>query len=212
MESKKYNLETADEFLLKEYESAQKLTCHVDDMRSKLTQFFITLGGVALAAISVLTKKDMDPVLFGAPWWGVASFAVFGCAVLGVLFVLIIAKLRRVQIEHFHITNNIREYFLERHENSDKVLGIVMLSKKTIPKPTRNSGSYYWVLLIIVLTSILFAIATFLLSVNLAEIEPSKYISFALSIIVFAVSIFFLDLLYIKNAVFDPKVKITILE
>ncbi|MEI8598898.1 hypothetical protein P4S64_18855 [Vibrio sp. M60_M31a] len=195
-------MDEIDEFILKEYESAQKLTYHVDEMRSKLTQFFIALSGVAFAAISALLNKDIDPLLFDAPRWMVASFITFGCAVLGSLFVLIIAKLRRTQIEHFHITNNIREYFLEKSDKADELWRVVALSHETIPKPTRSSGSYYWVLLIIILTSLFFAIFAYLLSSNLTESGTGKYLCAGLLLIS---AILVLDRLYISKATFVTK-------
>lgn len=191
-----------EEFLLKEYDSAQKLTYHVDDMRSKLTQFFIALSGVTLAAISTMIKKDIEPLLLGTPWWVVASVTVVGCGLLGVLFVLIIARLRRTQIEHFHITNNIRKYFLEQHEEPDKLWQVVGLSESTIPTPTRSSGSYYWVLLIITLTSLLFSLAGFLLSANLAVTEFGEY---ECAMTIFIVATIILDQIYMKSANFSPK-------
>ncbi|ENP8356002.1 hypothetical protein [Vibrio alginolyticus] len=197
-------MDEIDEFILKEYESAQKLTYHVDEMRSKLTQFFIALSGVAFAATSALLNKDIAPLLFGIPWWMVASFITFGGAVLGSLFVLIIAKLRRTQIEHFHITNNIRQYFLEKSDNADELWRVVALSHETIPKPTRSSGSYYWVLLIIILTSLFFATFAYLLSANLTESETGKYLCAGFLLIS---TIFVLDRLYIDKATFVAKIQ-----
>lgn len=196
------SLDEIDEFILKEYESAQKLTYHVDEMRSKLTQFFIALSGVAFAATSALLNKDIASLLFGVPWWVVASFIIFLCAVLGSLFVLIIAKLRRTQIEHFHITNNIRQYFLDKSDNADELWRVVALSHETIPKPTRFSGSYYWVLLIIILTSLFFAIFAYLLSANLATSDSSKY---ECAVFFFVIAGLALDKVYITTATFVKK-------
>ncbi|ELI5409500.1 hypothetical protein [Vibrio parahaemolyticus] len=197
-------MDEIDEFILREYESAQKLTYHVDEMRSKLTQFFIALSGVAFAATSSLLNKDIASLLFGVPWWVVASFITFLCAVLGSLFVLIIAKLRRTQIEHFHITNNIRQYFLDKSDNADELWRVVALSHETIPKPTRSSGSYYWVLLIIILTSLFFAIFAYLLSANLTESETGKYLCAGFFLFF---TIFVLDRLYIDKATFVAKIQ-----
>ncbi|ELP1878713.1 hypothetical protein [Vibrio vulnificus] len=188
-----------DEFLLKEYESAQKLTYHVDEMRSKLTQFFIALSGVALATITTVGSKDMSHILLGSPWWVVASVSVLGCAFLGVLFVLIIARLRRTQIEHFHITNNIRQHFLNKSDDNENLWKVVGLSHVTIPTPTRTSGSYFWVLLIMILSSLLFSIGLFLLSANLATEKGDEYVC---ALFVFGLSMFSLDWLYMRTATF----------
>ncbi|MEV3818084.1 hypothetical protein RI537_18460 [Aeromonas salmonicida] len=159
-------------------------------MRSKLTQFFIALSGVALATITTLASKDMSHILLGSPWWVVASVSVLGCAFLGVLFVLIIARLRRTQIEHFHITNNIRQYFLNKSDDKENLWKVVGISHETIPKPTRTSGSYFWVLLIMVLSSFLFSVGLFLLSANLTTTKGGEY---QCAVFVFAISIFILD-------------------
>ncbi|EJD0683139.1 hypothetical protein NFO77_003023 [Vibrio parahaemolyticus] len=188
-----------DEFLLKEYESAQKLTYHVDEMRSKLTQFFIALSGVALATITTVGSKDMSHILLGSPWWVVASVSVLGCAFLGVLFVLIIARLRRTQIEHFHITNNIRQHFLDKSDDNENLWKVVGLSHVTIPTPTRTSGSYFWVLLIMILSSLLFSIGLFLLSANLVTEKGDEYVC---ALFVFGLSMFSLDWLYMTTATF----------
>ncbi|HHC6573314.1 hypothetical protein [Vibrio parahaemolyticus] len=199
-------MNNTDEFLIKEYESAQRLTYHVDDLRSKLTQFFIALSGVALAAISTIATKDIEPILLGMPWRVAASIAVIGCASLGVLFVLIVARLRRTQIEHFHITNSIRQYFLEQHDEPEKLWKVVGLSASTIPSLTRCSGSYYWILLIIILTSFLFSLGVFLLTANLVAVELCGYLFTAT---IFIMSIFALDKIYMKAAKFEPKVQQT---
>lgn len=191
-----------DDFLFKEYDSAQNLTYHVDDMRSKLTQFFIALSSIALATVSVIVKKDVDHDFLGVPWLWVSVVALLMCVMLGFLFVLIIAKLRRTQIEHFHITNNIREYFLEQSPESEKLKSVVMLSKNTIPKPTRNSGSYYWVLLIIMLTSFLFSSAVFLITSHFSFDKIFQFFSMFFCFIVF---VYILDQVYMRNAAFFSK-------
>ncbi|WP_152626969.1 hypothetical protein [Photobacterium angustum] len=188
-----------DEFLLKEYESAQKLTYHVDEMRSKLTQFFIALSGVTLAAITTFASKDMSHILLGSPWYIVASVSVLGCALLGVLFVLIIARLRLTQLEHFHITNNIRQHFLDKSDDKENLWKVVGLSQETIPTTTRSSGSYFWVLLIMILSSLLFSVGLFLLSANLATEKGDEY-KCALS--VFVASMIILDQIYMRTATF----------
>lgn len=191
-----------DDFLFKEYDSAQNLTYHVDDMRSKLTQFFIALSSVALATVSVIVKKDIDHDFLGVPWLWVSVVSLLVCGMLGFFFVLIIAKLRRTQIEHFHITNNIREYFLEQSQESEKLKSVVMLSKNTIPKPTRSSGSYYWVLLIIMLTSFLFSFSVFLITSYFSFGKICQCLSVLFGFILF---FYMLDQVYMRNAAFVPK-------
>ena len=131
-----------DEFLLREYESAKELTFHVDDLRAKLTGYFITLFGLAAAGVSLLAgganSTSADRLVKG-----ILAVAFLAVGATGFVIVLIVARLRRVQFEHFRIMNNIREHVL-----GDRVdlWNVVELSHETLPQePIRTSGSYFWV-------------------------------------------------------------------
>src|SRR5688500_4022706 len=66
------------DFLLKEYETARELTFHVDDLRARLTSYFVALSGGAIAGLSLLfgsAGSDTDSVvrpLVAASFVGVA--------------------------------------------------------------------------------------------------------------------------------------------
>jgi len=147
---------TQENFLLKEYDSAVSLTFHVDDLRAKLTSFFVAFGGIAAAGLIVLLKGEAV-----APHWhpaGVVSLLMALVGFIGGMVICIVARLRRVQIEHFRIINNIREHFLKNNENLQSV---VELSTETLPVANRRSGSYYWVLILIVISSFYLTFACF---------------------------------------------------
>ena len=107
-------LSKEEKFLLKEYDAAQQLTYHVDELRSKLTQFFLIFTGFATAALTLLVKGEAKTTVFEKPE-GAVALLVLVAALLGSAFVSIIARLRHSQIEHFRITNNIRTYFLGKN-------------------------------------------------------------------------------------------------
>lgn len=98
-------------FLFKEYESAQQLTFHLDNLRAKLTQFFVTFTGISIAGLTILLKGETTSSYFDHPEVSIVVLSFF-TAIVGSLFVVIIARLRSAQLEHFRIVNNIRELFL----------------------------------------------------------------------------------------------------
>jgi uncharacterized integral membrane protein len=152
-------LSREDEFLLKEYDSAVKLTFHVDEMRSKFTNLFITIAGAAAAAISLLIQGDATNTTFGNFEALLVIFLLL-LALTGILVIMVIAKLRRVQLEHFRITNNVRRHFLR---SSYSLWNVVELSDQTLPSPNRKSGTYFWTLILILLNSYVVALSIYLL-------------------------------------------------
>jgi len=153
------NLSREDEFLLKEYYTATRLTFHVDEMRSKFTNLFITIVGAAAAAISILIQGNAKNPTFGNFEIVLGVFFLL-LAVAGILVIVVIAKLRRVQLEHFRITNNVRKHFLGTNY---PLWNVVELSDRTLPLPTRRSGTYFWTLVLIVLNSYVVALGVYLL-------------------------------------------------
>jgi hypothetical protein len=107
--------------------------------------------GIAVAGLSVVLKGEADQRN--------ASLAVVVSALLfvvvavlgGGLVVAILARLRRAQIEHFRIMNNIREHFLGDDLPAWRV---VELSRSTLPTPNRKSGTFMWLLMILVVSAL----------------------------------------------------------
>ena len=186
-----------ENFLIKEYDSATKLTYHVDELRSKLTGFFITLGGLAAAAFTYILKSDTakdgslnSPML--------VNIFILLSSFVGTIVILIVARLRSVQLEHFRIVNNIRDHFLKK----DKELwNVVELSAETLPRPNRHSGSYFWLLLILLITSYYFFLASYIFIFYVLSIPILKsWIGYSITILVFILTMYFHDKIYIKLA------------
>lgn len=140
--------------LIKEYDSAIQLTYHIDELRNNLTRFYITFAGVATAAVAFLLKDEAKHSAIpdiGAP----VVFLLLIVAVKGALVVRGLARLRSVQLESFFIINSIRSHIFG-HKNYD-IWNVVRLSSKTLPKPSRKSGTYVWVLLVVLTSSAIFA-------------------------------------------------------
>jgi len=156
------SLTPQDEFLLKEYESATELTNHIDELRNKLTGFYLTFAGVAVAGVAILIKDEAKSKVFDRVD-GVIAILLLVVALTGWIVVLGLARLRRVQIEYFGIINSIREHFLG--EDYD-LWNVVKVSRQTLPVPNKYSGSYMWLLLVILSSSSLFMFSVYLVFVK----------------------------------------------
>jgi len=191
------DLSREDQFLLREYDSAVKLTYHIDELRNSLTGFVLTFAGVAVAGITLLLKGETVGSLFKSPPAVVAVLLLL-VASIQVIAVCILARLRRAQIEHFRIINNVREHFLGTNY---QLWNVVQLSSDTLPKPNRKSGTYFWTALLISVGSYLLGFAShlFLVDVFFKEMDVQWW-SYLFSLLVFAVSFFLQDRLYIKLA------------
>jgi len=165
------NLTRQDEFLLMEYESATGLTNHIDELRNKLTGFYLTFAGVAVAGVAILIKGETKSTVFERVD-GVIAVLLFIVALLGWIVVLGLARLRRVQIEYFGIINGIREHFLNRDYD---LWNIVKVSRQTLPVPNRYSGSYMWLLLVMITSSSLLLFSLYLFLVKVCLHLPSVY-------------------------------------
>jgi hypothetical protein len=184
-------LEREDEFLLKEYDTAVQLTFHVDEMRSKFTNLFITLVGVAAAAVSLLLQGSANNNQLGNYEVLLGVFLLL-LGLTGILVVSVIAKLRRVQLEHYRITNNMRKHFLGSNYS---LWNVVQLSDRTLPSPTRTSGTYFWTLILILINSYVVGLGIYLL---LRRLDFTVMGTFLFIIIQ--------DMLYFRLAV-PPKVR-----
>jgi hypothetical protein len=148
-------LSLTEEFLIKEYESASKLTFHADGLRDKLSTFFLTFAGAAVTVVGLLLKGEFAKEVFGDKQLA-ASLFLIGVSAIGILIFFIHARLRRVQLEHFSIMSRIRVYCLE---DNIALWNAIRLSPKTLPRiRLRNcSGSELWALTILLPTVTLLA-------------------------------------------------------
>lgn len=115
-----------EKFLLEEYKNAAQLTYHIDELRNRLTSFFLTFVGLAVAGVAILLKGEAEEGLFAKPE-GIVTVFLGIISLIGVAIVCILARLRRVQIEHFCIINNVRQYFLKKDY---QLWNVVQLSAK----------------------------------------------------------------------------------
>ncbi|MEN3281420.1 MAG: hypothetical protein V7607_2560 [Solirubrobacteraceae bacterium] len=127
----------AEQLLLKDYDNAAQLTYHIDGLRDRVTVFFVTMAGIAAAGLSVVLKDQTRSAL--ALDLVAALFLLV--AVLGLPVVLILARLRAVQLEHFRILSKIRSHFYGADAD---LWNTVELSATTLPQPSRGSGTYMW--------------------------------------------------------------------
>ena len=146
-------------YLLQEYDSAIKLTFHIDELRNKLTSVFLSLttifgGLLALLLENNVLNKEIDE-------YKSLSIIMIFISVVGLIMVCILAKLRKVQFEHFNIINNIRHYFLGEINDYKS---ITLLSHKTLPNENILSGSYLWTSIIMLGSSIIFAFGVYFLN------------------------------------------------
>ena len=184
-----------EEFLIKEYESAGKLTFEIDTLRGRLTNFFLTLSGVAAGGLTLLIKGEVGDK-FELPE-GIIAVLMLLVAILGAVVVGILARLRKAQLEHFRIINNIRKYFLKKDY---ELWNIVELSEKTLPNPNRKSGTYLWVLLIIIVSAYLFAMSVYIHIFHIWEVNEYQSMVYLLSVICGLVFAKILDWIYLISA------------
>lgn len=171
---------------------AGKLTYHIDELRNKLTSFFLTFAGAGGVAITIMVRGEQVAFLSG----NLLAAMLFVIAALGITIVAILARLRRAQIEHFRIINNIRAYFLEDNYG---LWNVVQLSEKTLPEPNRRSGTYMWTLLITIVICFLASLSAYL-AVGAYKVISHTYWPFGIAVSVFLVTLLCVDKMYLLFA------------
>jgi hypothetical protein len=91
----------SDEYLLEEYKAASQLTLHIDELRNRLTSFFVALAGIAATGLAAANEFGSSRTEF------IQTIALLGFAILsivGTIVVRIVGRLRCVQLEvlHYH--------------------------------------------------------------------------------------------------------------
>ena len=186
-------LTRTDQFLLKEYETAAQLTYHIDTLRDRLTAFFVTVTGIAVAGLSIVLKGETNAQTVSLAT-GVSATLFIVVAVLGGLVVAILARLRRAQIEHFRIMNNVREHFLG---DELKLWDVVELSNQTLPTPNRRSGTFMWLALILVVSGFAAGLGVYVIVHDVIE-GASNTLAWALAVVAFTMVPGALQALYLK--------------
>lgn len=180
------------DMLLKDYDTATQLTYHVDNLRDRLSVFFVTIAGIAAAGLSIVLK---DPGASSLALDLVAAlFLLVG--VVGAIVVAILARLRSAQLEHFRILCKIRQLFYDRDL---ELWNAVELSGATIPRPTHRSGTYMWLLLIILVASFAAGTGTYLL-VYIANAWVTNGVAWSVAVAVGVAAAGAMDALYFTMA------------
>jgi len=198
------DLSKEEQFIMKEFENAATLTFHIDNLRNTLTGFFLTFAGLAAAGLAFLLKGEASFDL-GLPLPALIAGLLAFLGVLGLAAIKILAKLRGVQLEHFRIMNNVRKHFLG---DNHALWNVVQLSDKTLPKPNRGSGTYYWLVMIMLVTALLFASAAFLMLTRTPAFPGHGHPSI-FSACVFLILLVLEDQMYLRGAASRPPLDYT---
>lgn len=181
-----------DEFILAEYEQARDLTFHIDELRNKLTSFFLVIAGAGVAGLLFLLRESEKTQYFDKPL--VVATLLFIIGIIGILFVLILAKIRKAQLEHFAIINNIRTYYVG---TDAKLKNVLQLSHSTLPQARRTSGTYFWLLIVMIVVSFLLSTSIYLFTVEVSKVIDNKC-GVLILLACFFVSIYLSDKLYFR--------------
>jgi len=161
------DINITDYFLVEEYKAANELTLHVDNFRNKLTSFYLTFAGIALSGIVFLFQNNIVDAKTIYNMTDLIGLLMMLVTVIGFLFIGVLARSRRIQLEQYGIINNIREYFIK---NDVRYWNILQLSKYTLPKARYFTGTYYWVLIIMLLNAVICFIAVYLMCYTINNI------------------------------------------
>lgn len=150
------------ELLLAEYNNCAELGNHIDNVRNVITSFFLTLNGGVLIVLSLVGKGDVQQDTFGSPKALLAG-VMLTVSTLGMLFTATVARLRRVQIERYRISNGILDYLLAAETRQ-----IIPLANSSLSVDAggtglskRATGSYLWTLAIMLPTAGLAGLAAY---------------------------------------------------
>lgn len=88
-------LSKKDAFLIEEYKAASKLTFHIDELRNKLTSFFLSFAAIIVGLITFFLEDKLDNLEVEKFRW--VAFIMFFVSFIGFIMVCILGKLRRVQ-------------------------------------------------------------------------------------------------------------------
>lgn len=178
-----------EEFLLKEYDNASKLTFHNDELISKITIYYLTIAGFSATGLTIISKEVPSSIVL--PQLHFLFMALlFVIYLVGLFLSMLISRLRKVQLEHFRIINNIRELYLQQDET---LWNVLELSKYTLPTPNRRSGVYFWYFTIALLNS--YYLAFFFYSL-FTSINTKYEITIVCFLFMFFYNIIFHDRIY----------------
>lgn len=152
-------------FVIEEYKTAVQLTYHIDQLRNNITSFFLIFAGVLTALMLAVFEKKVDSTFFDID--KTIYLVCYFIGFVGIIIVLILARLRYVQLEHFRIINNIRKYQTEPVndlDNNDRIKEALTLGNQTLPVADFFTGTYYWLCLVILTGAVIVGLGTYYLT------------------------------------------------
>jgi hypothetical protein len=188
--------------LIAEYERSSEFCNHVDNVRNVITSFFLTLVGVGAFLVDRYSSGNLEAGPIGGPAIRVMSVLLV-VWLTGVLFIMTIARLRRVQLERYLMMNRILDELLD-----DSLRGIVFFRDSNIPGldhtsrlTPRLTGSYFWTLLILIPSGLLSALAAYILLSSVLGLDnnTSLWIASAITMLSWVIG----DQLYFRLSKYD---------
>ncbi len=188
--------------LLLEYDKGADLASHVDNVRNVITSFYLTLnGGILLVANQVLFEANIpQTTLLGSGASVLVSILISGVAI-GILFVATLARLRRVQLERYRISNSILSEILGTE--SSRLRNVIHHTDASLPgQPSsrfseRLSGSYLWTQVVILPSAALAAVAVDLLAHGIHSLLTKEQ-SVAAAVMGFLAVVLVQDRIYLR--------------
>lgn len=193
-----------DDLLIAEYNNCAELANHIDNVRNVITSFFLTINGGVLIVLTVVLKGEVDAEAVGSPKALLAGVLVM-VFVLGTLFTGTVARLRRIQSERYWVANGILDYFLKDEHRRIVGLESAQLAQDSGGKGLgrRSTGSYMWSLAIMLPTSALAGLATYVIVADINDWGPS-WAGWPLAALALLVAFVFEDGLYFRLSTFRP--------
>ncbi|MBA3339112.1 MAG: hypothetical protein H0T54_05090 [Geodermatophilaceae bacterium] len=154
-------MDAKDSLMLLEYERSSEFCNHVDGVRNVITSFFLTVVGAAAFYLDRFSSGDLKTGQVGSPSTRVIGLLCL-VSVIGLLFVLVIARLRRVQLERYVVMNGILDHILmgETRKLIPFVNARIAGSAGAGAIGRRTTGSYFWTLIIVLPATLLVGTAS----------------------------------------------------
>lgn len=158
--------------LIAEYERSSEFCNHVDNVRNVVTSFYLTLVGAAAFVVDGYASAERVDGPLG-PASGAAVVVLTLVWAIGTLFVMTIARLRRVQLERYTVMNGILDAVLvgsSRQLVPFRNSRIPGLNTTSAVMP-RLTGSYFWTLLLLLPTGLAAILAVYIALRDLADFD-----------------------------------------
>lgn len=188
-------------FILEEYKTAVRLTFDVDNQRNTITKFYLLFAGVAVSSVVFLIDKGSVAHFEKVK---LTACLLLGISLVGVLTVAVLARLRRVQIEHFGIICNIRDYFLK---DDFEMRNVIVLSSESMPEPNIKSGTYLWLCIVMFVNAAILSLSCHIYFIIMTKVinENCSDIFYTISTIIAFIAQSLLYFRLTKPRVYDKR-------